>query len=109
MLSWCKRRLGQTHFPPESPVFTDGVTAFVQNSSAGRTRYLWHSQPVWQALNVVLGLMEAPVLAYLLSSFPQISQITFAFARRAEPFCWPGLACIASLYQNADARVSSHQ
>ena len=62
-------------------------------------------QPLWLALNAVLGLMDTEAMLHLLDLCPGFLDVALNCARSGGPASWPAVSCLKSMFASAGALV----
>ena len=71
----------------------------------GRGRATQDRQPLWTALNALLGLMDAPAMAHLLGCFPAFPDIALHLALTGAAVSWPALSILRHIFSTAQSQV----
>ena len=71
----------------------------------GRGRATQDRQPLWTALNALLGLMDAPAMAHLLGCFPAFLDIALQLALTGTAVSWPALSILRHIFGTAQSQV----
>jgi len=73
----------------------------------GRPRWQQPKQPLWQALNILFGLLLAPATLAVLERFPALTSAIVAFACQGLPSSWPAIRCLKSIFATAKSEASN--
>lgn len=71
-----------------------------------RPRLQQPRQPLWLALNAVLGLMDTEAMLHVLDLCPELLDIAVNCARSGSPASWPAVGCLKTMFASAAHQVS---
>ena len=71
----------------------------------GRPRAVQDRQPLWTALNALLGLMDVPAMAHVMTHFPAFLDIAAQWALTGSAIAWPALSILRHIFSTLKGQV----
>ena len=71
----------------------------------GRPRATQDRQPLWTALNALLGLMDVPAMAHVMTHFPAFLDIAAQVALTGSAISWPALSILRHIFSTLKGQV----